>query len=274
MTASRHVLGGLWLALTLSACATTPAYRHVAGTGSAADLAAVAALQAAPATGFEPGRFTDGAITLPYRLLSPAPAPGRRYPLVLVLHGSGAIGVDNQAQLGPFLKGWAAPGLEPAFVVAPQVPARSANYQPGGDGLLASVPGPPLASVLALVDDLSARLPIDPRRVYVVGFSMGGSAALNALLPRPDRFAAAVAFSPVPPDRDMAGVLAHTPILLVHGARDDENPIEPDRAMFAALKAAGGRARFIEYDTLDHRVPPDMLVGADWRRWLLAQKRR
>src|SRR5690242_15718896 len=50
--------------------------------------------------------------TLPYRLLAPPVVrPGTRYPLVLQLHGSGAIGTDNHAQIGAFANGWLRPDV-------------------------------------------------------------------------------------------------------------------------------------------------------------------
>lgn len=213
---------------------------------------------------------------LPYRRLTPPAKPGARYPLVLVLHGSGAIGTDNKAQLGAFAAAWAEPAFaaaHPAIVVVPQVPVRSADYQPGADGLLASRPGGSLADVLALVDHLAKDPAVDPRRIYVAGFSMGGSAALNALVQRPKRFAAAVAFAPVPPPRDLAAKAAHISVLLVHGDQDDENPLEPDRAWAAALAQAGGRPRLIIREGMGHKVPPDMLTDGAWRAWLLSHRR-
>ena len=82
---------------------------------------------------------------LPYRLMPPAsPSPGREYPLVVLLHGSGAIGDDNEKQIGAVARAWGEPALRkrfPAYVLVPQVPVRSADYRPGGDGLPASVPG-------------------------------------------------------------------------------------------------------------------------------------
>jgi len=64
---------------------------------------------------------------MPYRLFRPCVEPGRRYPLVLFLHGSGGSGTDNVMQLdrtnwfGGLV--WALPEKQkrhPCFVVAPQ----------------------------------------------------------------------------------------------------------------------------------------------------------
>ena len=91
----------------------------------------------------------------------------------------------------------------PAYVVVPQTRDRSANYINDTHGLRVSSRAP-LADVLALVDELMRRHPIDPARVYALGFSMGASAAMDAAVARPGLFAAMVALSGVPPERSGA----------------------------------------------------------------------
>lgn len=211
---------------------------------------------------------------IPYRLYRPA-ARGR-LPVVLVLHGSGAIGADNLGQMGAFAAAWADPDHakdRPAIVVVPQAPARTANYEAGDDGLLASRAGAPLSAILALMDRLSQDPAVDPSRISVVGFSMGASAAMQAVLARPRMFSAAVAFSAVPPPRSAAQQVPQIPLLLVHGDKDGENPIEPDLAWAAALNRASANGRMIVYGGMDHRVPDDMLTSWDWRAWMLSQRR-
>lgn len=237
-------------------------------------------LKESPIEPFAPEHFTGtNGVTIPYRLLPPeAPRPGMRYPLVLMFHGSGQIGEDNTAQIGPFTRSWASPEIRsrfPAYVLVPQFPARSALYAPDpGDGLPASSPGPPLLAAMELVDSLVQKLPIDPHRLYVVGFSMGGSTAWNALLLRPDRFAAAVPIAGVPPPRALAPRLADATLLVVHGTADTENAPDAARAMVAALHSAGApRVRLREYDGLEHEIPADFFEETEWREWLFSQRR-
>lgn len=239
-----------------------------------------ARLMASSVEAFSAERFTGtNGITIGYRLLPPPEVrPGERYPLVLQLHGSGEIGEDNVSQLRPFDRSWALPeirGRFPAYVLVPQFPGRSASYHDDPvDGLRSSQADPPLAAAMELVDSLSGRLPIDERRVYVVGFSMGASSTWNALLLRPGRFAAAVPIAGVPPERALAPRLAAANLLLVHGLEDTVNPPEPTHAMIAALEAAGSRrVRLREYEGLEHQVPPEMIAGTEWREWLFAQRR-
>jgi predicted peptidase len=220
----------------------------------------------------------QSAAGLPYRLLTPSrPAPANGYPLVLVLHGSGAVGADNRTQLGPMAKSWALPQAMaefPAYVVAPQFPARTVAYVDGADGALESFARPPLQAALALVDELAARLPVDRRRIYVTGFSMGASSAWQALLARPDLFAAAMPVAGIAPPRSEAPRLRDVPLLVVHGDADTENPPGADRAMVEALRAAGNtRVELLLHAGLAHEVAPEILYGRWWREWLFRQVR-
>jgi predicted peptidase len=43
--------------------------------------------------------FADGEYTLPYRILSPVAEPGKKYPLLIFLHGAFEKGEDNELQL-------------------------------------------------------------------------------------------------------------------------------------------------------------------------------
>src|ERR1022692_3397230 len=68
---------------------------------------------------------TDGA-KLPYRLLQPANIePGKKYPLVVLLHGAGEVGSDNAIQLKHGATAFAKPEARekfPSFVFVPQCP--------------------------------------------------------------------------------------------------------------------------------------------------------
>lgn len=223
------------------------------------------------------GFISEDGIRLRYRLLPPIdPKSGMRYPLVLVLHGSGAIGDDNHNQLGPFSLAWALPVLRsryPAYVLVPQFPIRSANYDTAATPWIAHET-PALSAAMALVDKLAAEHAVDPTRIYATGFSMGGSASWLAPLLRPDLFAAAMPIAGIAPDRSEASRLTALPLQVLHGDADTENPIDADRAMVAQIRAAGGkRVHLREYEGLDHRVADDILLGTWWRDWLFAQRR-
>ena len=220
----------------------------------------------------------DGTI-LPYRLLPPLQVvPGERYPLVVHFHNSAAIGDDNRLQIERDVsaRAWALHEVRarhPAFVLAPQFPQRSADYDDPQSPRVA-IAAPVLETALALVDAIAAEHPVDPRRIHATGFSMGASTAWLAAVAQPERFAGIVAMGGVAPDRARAATLVELPILVMHGDADAENPIRSDLEMVAAIRAAGGRrVRLRQYASLGHQPPGDLIPGDAWRDWLFEQHR-
>jgi poly(3-hydroxybutyrate) depolymerase len=218
-------------------------------------------------------RAPDGTL-LPYRLLPPAqpPAGRSRAPLVLLLHGAGEIGTDNRRQLTAFALAWAgdeARARDNAFVVVPQMPSRSAVYDTPASADGRTSQGTALVgAILALIDELTATLPIDEARIGVAGFSMGASTTWNLLHARPSFFAAAVPIAGVP-RADQAAAKPSTSIWVIHGNRDEVNPIRHDRRAFVPLLDAGASIRFSEIDHLQHEIPPALLASGDLARFLL-----
>lgn len=212
---------------------------------------------------FKPFQYSN----IHYRLLSPAVIdPKNTYPLVLVLHGSGAVGTDNIAQLGVLAKLWTLPDIRnkyPVYVLAPQFPQRSSNYTLDSNrNVLVSTPDVCLTTALQLIDSLKKVLPVNGRKVYVIGFSMGASSALNSLALRPDLFAAAISVSGIP-DFKRSGKV---PVWLIHGNADHENPFSSDSLFY---KVANDRhIKFWEIDQLEHEVYPELYMSDVIPEWL------
>jgi predicted peptidase len=233
-----------------------------------------------PADLFEAHQFrAANQVRLKYRLLRPKNyRPGVKYPLVVVFHGSGAIGDDNVRQLGAAAKGWAQDGRReqfPCFVLAPQFPSRSVLYVRGrGLGVNVSVPLPPLHAAIELTEKLIAELDVERSRVYVTGFSMGASAAWSALALRPRMFAAAVAVAGMPDPRTAARITG-IPVWVIHGNRDDENPFAGDDLMYRALVRRGARrVRFWELDGVGHDESARVFASESLPRWLFSHRGR
>ena len=63
-------------------------------------LPVVAHAQTKDKSAFDRGTFIEKADTLPYRILFPLDFnPAKKYPLVMVLHGAGERGNNNESQL-------------------------------------------------------------------------------------------------------------------------------------------------------------------------------
>jgi predicted peptidase len=213
-----------------------------------------------------PFRFRE----MPYRLHVPAPYDkAHRYPLVLYLHGGGAMGTDNLQQI----RGWNGNlvGMfldRDAFVVAPQS---------HGDGWMTqdrlTIPTDQLTTALDLVDALTARYSIDPDRIYILGQSLGGFGTIAAIAKRPKRFAGAIVVCGGG-DESEVKKLARVPIWFFHGARDEWVTVEYARQLSKMIRAAGGTVKYTEYPDKGHGIAPDVAAEKDAATWLLAQRRK
>src|ERR1700712_1140900 len=192
---------------------------------------------------FDSASFTGKSETeIKYRLFKPLQGKNvsEKFPLVIVFHSSGRpVGTDNSSQLGVLAKLFANTGIQdkyPAFVLAPQFATRSSDYVlDSSRNVLTSVPRDCLSTVLQLIDSCKQNLNIDNDRIYVVGYSMGGSTVINALSARPELFAAAISISGIP-QFDKIQTLTGMPIWLIHGMDDTENPINSDEQFYKELK--------------------------------------
>ncbi|MDB5104046.1 MAG: hypothetical protein JWP91_1735 [Fibrobacteres bacterium] len=216
-------------------------------------------------------------LVLPYRLFVPAGySRTKSYPLILALHGAGAKGTDNKAQLtqSRIATVWAVDSNQakhPAFIFAPQCPVESTWVNKGRPIDSGSLRGMSRI-VLDLMDSLARAYPIDPDRLYILGQSMGGHATWEIIERFTARFAAAIPMCGIG-DPVQAPVLIHLPIWAFHGDKDATVPVEYDRTMIAAIRKAGGSPRYTEYPGVDHEVQVPAMNEPGLPAWLYAQKR-
>ncbi len=220
-----------------------------------------------------------GGGTLPYRLLAPESVEeGKQYPLVVFLHGAGERGSDNEAQLVHGIVEFCRPENRkkyPCFLVAPQCPAgkKWADVDWHAEThALTKEPSEPGRLVLELIAALQKEQPIDARRIYLTGLSMGGYGTWDLLCRRPDLFAAAV---PVcgGGDETQAEKIAKIPIWVFHGALDPAVKVQRSRNMVAALQKAGGRPLYTEYPDEGHASWVPAYRATAMMKWLFAQKK-
>lgn len=228
---------------------------------------------------FESANFISSrGVQVPYRLLRPSKLiPGKIYPLVLQLHGSGGIGTDNLSQLERVAKSWAMPDVREryqAFILIPQFSIRSANYGPASADQHA-VPSLMLNDTVELINQFSSANPINKSRIYATGFSMGGSAAWLLPVISPGMFAGIVPMAGIAPPNSQAINFTHLPVLVLHGDADLENPITADRRFVQAITNHGAQQITLrEYSGLEHQPPSDVYPGFWWRDWLFNQQRK
>ncbi|GLH96590.1 phospholipase [Phytohabitans aurantiacus] len=187
--------------------------------------------------------------TLPYRLFTPEVRRGRRYPLVVTLHGFGESGTDNFAQIAgnQISVAFADPARQerhPAFVLSPQAPQGI----PGIGGWWRS---DVRAAVLELVrTTLAKNRAIDPHRVYLTGLSMGSYGSWALLPEHKALFAGALLVCGAGSETAAVDTLGDFPIWAVHSADDAVVAYDApgsDYRIFKALEAAGHPVTWSEW---------------------------
>jgi predicted peptidase len=218
---------------------------------------------------------------LPYRLLAPTHVSRQtRYPLILFLHGHGVEGLDNRLQvlgLGPIFLNKAFRRNFPCYVLAPQCPPDASwdhaiGYAKQSEYRLLPDASRPMRQVLRLLDRLQRVYPIDPARIYVMGYSMGGSGTWDVISRQPRRFAAAVVFCGRA-DTSQAAKLTRLPMWVFHGALDDTIDVGWSRGMVAAMTRAGGHPRYTEFTGVGHSCWMRAMAEPELFPWLFAENR-
>lgn len=171
-----------------------------------------------PAPGLTTWNVTSGGIARPYAVYLPErDGSARPWPVVVDIHGTGSGPEEELA-----VSGMADAAEARGFVVL--MPIASIPNANGGAGWNV----PPDARevddvryVEDVLDDASRRLELDPRRVFVTGFSGGARLASEVASRLSHRIAALGAVGGL---RAPAGSGGPVPVIAFHGARDPVNP--------------------------------------------------
>ncbi|RYF75491.1 MAG: hypothetical protein EOO39_06860, partial [Cytophagaceae bacterium] len=225
--------------------------------------------------------------TLPYRMLEPLEKDTKvKYPLVVVLHGAGEKGTDNERQL--LNGGDAFASLDSrirfqSYVVFPQCP-KPDNWttfgflkNPGEAiqiGKYDKQASEPLRATLALIDRLVADGNVDKNRVYIVGLSMGGFGALEALSLRPGLFAAAVPICGGGDTTACEKYARKVPIWLFHSQDDPIIPVGLSRAIVTRLRTLKAEPQYTEYYNAGRYSWREAFAESTLLPWLFSQNRK
>jgi len=214
---------------------------------------------------------------IPYRLLTPYNnQPSKKYPLIITFHNSSRIGSDNKNQLEPLARIWLEKNIREKFqgyIVAPQFATRPTIYAPDSQkGILTSKAEPQLFAMIDLIDSIKKEYNIDENRIYLVGYSMGGSSVIDLLNFKPDKFAAAVAIAGVP-QFDHTDSLKNVPIWLIHGTKDTENPFSGSEQLYQEINQYHKTRYWIFENRTHDNIVSTALLGENIPKWLFTKKR-
>jgi phospholipase/carboxylesterase len=230
------------------------------------------------------------------RVVAPARMEqGRRYPLIIVLHGHGA----NPENYAGLFERSDAP-LE-AIVCAPYGPyaifhERGTGYswypEPGFYRELVARGGAAEdrtrrreeierreqevsgSYVLAAIDALKARYPVDPGQVYVMGHSEGGVLAYAMAIRNPDVVRGLIVVGSRLREEDasvdsLSAASGKLQVLICHSREDEAVAFEEARAAHEILKAAGVQSKLVPYAG-GHGITTELVKTI--ARWVVHQE--
>ena len=215
--------------------------------------------------------------------------PGKKLPVMLFLHGSGARGSDNAEQIDGFR--WAIEPIKEKIDFVAVIP------QCESDTFWSSVEmsNYALAALDATVNEFNG----DPQRLYLAGFSLGGYGVWQIAAVNRGKFAALVPIAggvvgerPIDP-RDRAVIIpelgamldseepyqavakaiGQTPVWAFHGDADEAVPVDFSRRIVQALKDNGStNVKYSEYSHDGHMIINKAFSEPGLLEWLAEQK--
>lgn len=186
----------------------------------------------------------------------------KKYPLLICLHGR-----RNKAKPGDVFRPqaiatpWTKPRAQkanPCFVVQPYYPPK---------GGWEKIPEQLDATITHLVNNL----PIDPQRIYLLGFSNGGQGTFQTLARQPQTYAAAITISGPVPAKSLLGKIK-APIRSWVGENDNDlNKRKRCISLAKALKADGVDIELTVVPGAGHSCHGVATGDPQVHKWLFAQ---
>jgi phospholipase/carboxylesterase len=195
------------------------------------------------------------------------------HPTILALHGRGS-NEEDLISLAPYLPNdflWISPrgtfSLGPGSYEWFQVsqigkpdPARLAKA---------------LEAMDRFIDEILASYPVDPNKLYLLGFSQGSVVSLSYTLTKPQRIAGVIAQSGYIPlesglQVDKAGI-KNKSFILTHGRYDSLLPVEWARRSRNTLQAFGADLEYHEFN-MGHNITEESLSIIS--TWLEKQRKK
>jgi len=209
----------------------------------------------------------DGA-RLPYVMYVPEAYwadSGKRWPLIVFLHGRGECGTDGLRQMSQGLMQAVQrqPERWQAIIVAPQKPDMNKQWA-DYDGL-----------VMAMVDETMRAVRVDRSRVALTGLSQGGAGTWAIGASHPEVWSRLAPVCGYGDPGMVAARIIDTPVWAFHGDMDDVVLPQQTRAMVAAIEAEAEKAgvepqaRMTIYPGVNHGSWDRAYGEAELAAWLV-----
>lgn len=169
---------------------------------------------------------------------------GEAVPLVLALHyGWGGDGPPPPNYGEGHMRLLVEPALRElgAIIVAPDCPAPARRWsEPGSD-----------RAVMELLDHVRSEYRIDPDRILVTGFSLGGQGSWFMAAEHPEIFSAAIPMAGWA-QPDWLEKMGDMPLYVIHARNDEVVPFAAAEEAVAAVEARGVPVELVVVEKLTH----------------------
>ncbi|MFJ8189970.1 alpha/beta hydrolase family esterase [Streptomyces sp. NPDC096094] len=265
----------LALALPLAGCATESGGRESGSPDPAPSASSTSPAGATPSAATEVrGQLRADGHNRRYLLHRPAAVDDGRRPLVIAFHGRGADAAEMREKTR-LEKAAGARGMLVAY------PEGLDNGWGAGTRATERRPDPDLdvRFTEALIKHLVRTERADPERVYVAGFSNGGSMALRMAAQRPGLLAGAASVSgQLPAGAAAVEPTGPVPVMVVYGADDPVRPLagwpspppDPEEPILPSLSARDSAEAFAAAGGAGEPVTEDR-KGYDRTVWRLKE---
>lgn len=204
---------------------------------------------------------------------------GKLYPLIIYMHGAGSKADDNShinSRFADFLRNFEnGEYKEKAILLAPGCP-KSGRWVQVRDWSQTTLdhtvePTVQMQAVIDVLNKVESELPIDKKRMYIHGNSMGAHATWELLSRFPGRFAAAIPGCGGG-DPTMAERKLDTAIWIFHGDADSTVPYECSVIMNDALTKAGHKNfKFTTFPGAGHGISKMIADYPGLMEWMFEQ---
>lgn len=162
-------------------------------------------------------------------------ASGKKTPFIIALHWGGQITTHFAEE---YLKGLAEPGFRDldAIILAPDVPGSSWSDPVSED------------VILQLLTAAKHSWPIDPDKIVITGYSMGGNGTWYMIDQHPTKFSAGIPMASVPNGK-LTGIV---PTYIIHGKLDELFNYQNAENAYDILKDRGANVRIKIAENLSH----------------------
>ena len=215
------------------------------------------------------GKYKDAEIK--YRLHVPENRRhGKKYPLIVHLHGIGEAGTDNRHSLlylDSILPLMTGPGSLPFFLLVLQCPPETPGW-----AFNRSTKDGTLDVLVAAIEHVIAENPVDKQRITATGVSSGGWGTWALALEHPDLLAGIVPTAcGAPSQLSKMAALRQTPVWAIINKGD----IDPSSLQMAKhiINRSGGSMAITEAVASGHNAWTPAMEQYKCFRWMLAQKR-